>query len=136
MANGTAQAIDAESEAKARYAEEMADALVVSDVRGKILYVNPAAVRFFGYHETQMKGQQVEMLIPERFREHHAKMLRPDFWNDPRHKEMGISRQIFCLTIDGIEIEATASLTPMWLRAGRVVATAIRRLSKLKPQQD
>ena len=47
------------------------DAIVVTDVDGHISAANPAAEQLFGYSETELIGNLVEILIPERFRRQH-----------------------------------------------------------------
>ena len=47
------------------------DAIIVTDINGRISAVNPASEQLFGYSETELIGNLVEMLIPERFRGHH-----------------------------------------------------------------
>lgn len=46
--------------------------LVSVDARGTIRFVNPAAAELFGYELSDMIGQAVEMIIPERLRRAHA----------------------------------------------------------------
>jgi PAS domain S-box-containing protein len=41
------------------------DAIIVSDQRGKMVRVSPAAARLFGYDAAQLVGQSVNMLMPE-----------------------------------------------------------------------
>jgi PAS domain S-box-containing protein len=123
---------------KAGYVDSMSDALVVADVSGKIVFFNPAAEKMFGYAASQIEGQNVKALIPERFHEVHDQHMAR-FWKNPEPREMGADRKIFYVDINKDEIEATASVTPMRIAVpfgqdGRVAATAIRKLSKLKPQ--
>ncbi len=134
VANHVADVAEMQAEIRATYAESMGDALVAADRTGAIVYFNPAAVRLFGYHPLQVLGKQVIVLIPERFRQIHDSHMEM-FWSNPEPREMGVDRRIFLLTIDDAEIEATASITPMWLRQGRVAATAIRKLSKIRAEQ-
>jgi PAS domain S-box-containing protein len=43
----------------------------VSDVAGKIIAWNPAAVRMFGYTEAEALGATLDIITPERFRKRH-----------------------------------------------------------------
>ncbi len=52
------------------------DASVAIDERGKILQVNGAAVKLFGYHRDEMIGQNVIMLMPAAVAEHHDEYLK------------------------------------------------------------
>lgn len=131
IANHVADVAEMQAEIRATYVEVMGDALVAADRSGKIVFFNPAAVKLFGYHPTEVLGKVLTILLPERFREIHDQHME-SFWADPQPREMGVDRRIFLLSKDKAEIEATASITPMWLAQGRVAATAIRRLSKTR----
>ena len=45
------------------------DIFVCTHVDGRIVYVNQAVERLFGYGAAEMTGQDIAMIIPERFRE-------------------------------------------------------------------
>lgn len=49
------------------------DAIVFSDIQGVIRVWNPAATRVFGFTEDEAVGQNLDIIIPERFREAHWK---------------------------------------------------------------
>ena len=63
------------------------DGFVVVDREGKIVLVNLQAERMFGYPRAELIGQQVEMLIPTRFRANHpAHVAR--YTHEPRTRPM------------------------------------------------
>jgi PAS domain S-box-containing protein len=47
------------------------DALVVSDVEGKVIVWNSGAERLFGWSEQEALGQRMDMIVPERLRQRH-----------------------------------------------------------------
>jgi PAS domain S-box-containing protein len=51
--------------------EALADALIVADPSGVIRFWNPAAERLFGFAEAKALGSSLDLIVPERFREHH-----------------------------------------------------------------
>lgn len=56
------------SEARYRAVDQSAnDAMVTIDITGNIVGHNPATARLFGYAETELSGQALTMLLPERF---------------------------------------------------------------------
>ncbi|RYZ01047.1 MAG: PAS domain S-box protein, partial [Alphaproteobacteria bacterium] len=67
--------------------ETMVDGLIVIDEAGIIHYVNPACTVLFKYAREELIGQNVKMLMPSPFREHHDAYLT-------RHRETGVKRII------------------------------------------
>jgi len=51
------------------------DGVIVSDHRGRIIVVNAEAERMFGYSRDELRGERIEVLIPERARPQHAQHL-------------------------------------------------------------
>jgi two-component system cell cycle sensor histidine kinase/response regulator CckA len=57
--------------------EAATDAIITMDEHGTILFANPAAERVFGYSGAELVGQNLTMLMPERYRtQHHGGLER------------------------------------------------------------
>jgi PAS domain S-box-containing protein len=54
-----------------RIIEDMAEAVVVSDRSGTIVFWNRAAETMFGHSAAEATGQSLDLIIPERFRARH-----------------------------------------------------------------
>ena len=63
------------------------DAIVSADNRGNIIFWNEGARKIFGYEEKEVIGKSLSILMPERYREAHAKGMR-------RYSETGEKRVI------------------------------------------
>ena len=48
------------------------DAIVTANSNGVIRQVNSQLTAMFGYHENELIGQPIEVLLPERDRERHV----------------------------------------------------------------
>lgn len=59
------------SELADRILEQTTDALVYSDVEGRIARWNPAAARLFGFGADEAIGRSLDLIIPERLRAAH-----------------------------------------------------------------
>ena len=104
--------------------EAAPNAMVMIDQAGSIVMVNAQAERAFGYARTELVGQPVEMLVPERFRRHHPE-LRKTFFADPRPRLMGAGRDLFGLKKDGSEFPVEIGLNPIETDDGAMVLSAI-----------
>ncbi len=57
--------------ALAALVEQLADAVVIADPSGEIVFWNGAAERVFGWPASEAVGQSLDMIIPERQRRAH-----------------------------------------------------------------
>lgn len=92
--------------------EAAPDAMVVIGMDGRIALVNAQAEKIFGYAREQMLGQEVEMLMPERYRHRHASH-RKDYCAQPKMRPMGAGLELYGLRKDGTEFSVEISLSPL-----------------------
>jgi two-component system sensor kinase FixL len=86
------------------------DGVIVIDTHGRICEFNAAAARLFGYERHEIRGQPVEMLMPEPYRSHHQGYIeRYESSGHPR--VIGVGRELEGLRSDG-------SVFPIWLSIG------------------
>jgi PAS domain S-box-containing protein len=105
------------------------DALIISDANGRILLVNEAAEKLFGYPGSELVGQSVEILVPDHFRETHAEQ-RQGFTESPHPRLMG--SELVARRKDGSVFDAEIALGPMRTDDGLIVFSAIRDISARK----
>ena len=111
--------------------EAAPDAMVIVDQNGRIALVNAQVERLFGYHRAELLGHPVEILMPERFREHHEG-FRDSFIQRPTIRPMGADLELFGLHKHGHEFPVEISLSPLRTEGGQVVSAAIRDVSERK----
>lgn len=110
------------------------DAMVLVDPSGTIVMANHQVEAVFGYAASDLVGQSVEMLIPERLRKSHHGNL-PRFFANPSARRMGSGMSLFGKRKDDTEFDADITLSPVETRHGPVVAAAIRDLTATKQAQ-
>lgn len=88
------------------------DAMLIVDHEGKIVLVNPAVEKLFGFAAAAMLGQTIEMLVPARLRHAHVGQ-RADFFSQPRPRAMGGGAELMALHREGREFPVEVSLSPL-----------------------
>ncbi len=122
--------------------ETAPDATVIVGPDGRIARVNRQAEELFGYRRDELVGQEVEILVPQRFRQSHP-ALRGGFLAAPRARPMGIGLELYAMRRDGSEVPVEISLSPLETNEGVLVSAAIRdvterhrQLEQLRRQRD
>jgi len=101
------------------------DALLVVDGGGRIVFVSDQAERLFEWSRSELIGEQVERLVPERFRPGHP-TLRDGYVQHPMSRPMGAGLDLWARRKDGSEFPAEISLSGFSTGEGEMVAAAIR----------
>jgi PAS domain S-box-containing protein len=115
--------------------ESVPDALIFAFNDGTIIMVNREAEELFGYSRAEMLGREVEMLLPERFRNRHHNFVA-EYFRNPRHRSMGAGTDLYGLTKDGREFPVDISLSPVESDEGLFVIADIRDISERKQAEE
>ena len=124
-----------ESELFRLVVEAAPNAIIVTNSSGEIALVNQQAERLFRYSRDELMGKQVELLIPQRFRQHHPD-LRSHFMADPVTRAMGAGRDLYACTKDGEEIPIEIGLNPIHTPEGTLVLSSIIDISERKAAEE
>src|ERR1700683_1298637 len=86
--------------------------MIVIDARGSIVLVNPQAESMFGYTQTELIGNALEILLPERSRAGHD-AHRQVFFAAPSIRRMGAGLDLTALHKDGTEFPVEIGFNPL-----------------------
>lgn len=102
-------------------------ALLVTGEDGRIIFVNDAAERLFGYRAEQLLGEPVEILMPEAQRERHTD-LRQRYSGKPHSRPLVSGLELTGRRADGTRFRAEISLAPFHTDDGVIVASTVREV--------
>lgn len=111
--------------------DSMPNAVVVVDELGKIVFVNTQTEFLFGYSRDELIGSQIDILVPDRFRDKHP-ALRVGFISNPKARPMGAGRDLFGLRKDGSQFPVEIGLNPIDTNQGLFVIGAIVDITERK----
>ncbi len=110
------------------FIDALPDAIVIVDHGGRIVDLNMQAVGLFGYGRTELLGEPVEVLVPERLRSQHVRQ-RDRYNASPHVRPMGAGMSLFGRRKNGDEFPVEISLGPYQSADGPLVVAAIRDLT-------
>ena len=117
------------------FVDAIPDAVAIVDERGRIVLVNKQTEKLFGYAATELTGQPIEILIPERFRQNHPHH-RKSFEQNPRARPMGTGLDLFGLRKNHSEFPVEISLSPLKTRTNVMAIAAIRDVTERKEREE
>jgi len=115
--------------------ESTPDAMIIVNSEGKIILINKLAEQTFGYAREEMIGQDLELLIPHRFRAGHNQYLA-NYRAAPHVRPMGSDIELWGLRKDGSEFPAEISLNPMETEEGLLILCTHRDITERKNMEQ
>jgi PAS domain S-box-containing protein/diguanylate cyclase (GGDEF)-like protein len=107
----------------------MPDASLLVNPDGRIIAVNAAAERMFGFDRGEFLGRTVGSLIPERFRPAHA-VQSTAYLLQARPRAVGVGLDLHALRKDHSEFPVEISLGPLATDKGNFVLCIVRDISQ------
>lgn len=118
--------VEAELTARARaILDTSVDAIITINAHGTVESFNPAAERIFGFAESEVVGQSINMLMPSPYREEHDGYLQ-SYRETGRRRIIGIGREVTGQRKDGTTFPMELAVSETWIE-GRALFTGIVR---------
>lgn len=93
--------------------------LITMDSKGTVILFNPAAEKIFQYQAEEVVGQNIKMLMPEPYHEHHDQYLK-NYLETGIRKVIGIGREVLGKRKDG-------SVFPLRLTVGEMQVDGVNQ---------
>jgi PAS domain S-box-containing protein len=108
------------------------DAIISVDSSQRVLLFNHGAEKMFGYTATELLGQPIDLLLPQRFAHAHRKYVQ-DFAKSPEvSRTMAQRREVFGRRKDGREFPAEASISKLKLGEEVIFTVILRDITERK----
>jgi diguanylate cyclase (GGDEF)-like protein/PAS domain S-box-containing protein len=103
------------------------EAIILTDEAGRIVMANAQTQKLFGYHEGELIGQPIEILLPDRLRTQHRD-------HRERYGPAGVVRAMDLLALrkDGSEFPVDVSIGTLGRENGRLTVSAVRDITERK----
>jgi len=112
------------------------DGIITIDHNQRIMLFNPAAERMFGYSAQEMAGQPLERLLPERFREAHARHVRAFAQTGTTARRMGMLGRLSGMRADGQEFPIEASISATSIDDEHYLTVILRDVSERERTEE
>jgi PAS domain S-box-containing protein len=100
--------------------DALVDAVIITDVNGKIILFNKKAEEIFGYKYSELKGKEITVLVPPRSAEMHGKCVS----------------DIYAMRKDGSEIPVEVSFSKLEIEGETYIAAIVRDITQRKQIEE
>ena len=113
-----------------------ADAIISVDEHQRIVMYNEAAERVFGWLRDEVLGKPLDVLLPERFGEHHRRHFQGFAAGSETARKMGTrATEIFALRKSGEEFPADATISKLDTGGAQLFTVILRDTTEQKRAQ-
>jgi PAS domain S-box-containing protein len=109
--------------------------IIMIDAKGKIISINPSAVRMFGYSPDEVIGQNVKMLMPEPDQGRHDGYLA-SYQPKSESRVIGHGRELEGLTKSGRTFPMELTVTEASFQQDRIFVGLVRDISERKRVEE
>jgi PAS domain S-box-containing protein len=111
------------------------DGIIAIDETGKVLDANSSVERIFGFAPDEIIGQNVNVLMPQPFRDEHASYLER-YLETGKKRIIGIGREVRGRRRDGESFPLYLAVSEGYIEHQRVFTAFIRDLEQLRDTEE
>jgi PAS domain S-box-containing protein len=115
--------------------ESAAQGILAINADGILVLVNAAAEKMFGYRASELIGQPLELLIPEKSRNRHLEN-QTAFFANPRNRPMGIGLDLEAQRKDGGRFPVEVGLNHVDTSEGRLGVAFVSDITERKSAEE
>ncbi|MGA9589193.1 MAG: PAS domain-containing sensor histidine kinase [Salegentibacter sp.] len=115
--------------------EAASEGIIVVNATQQIIAANSAAERMFGYIPGELEGQQLEVLIPQRYHSQHGQHFE-HFLEHSESRSMGHGRDLYGVKKNGENFPVEAGLNPFTIEGEDYVMSLIIDITVRKETQQ
>jgi PAS domain S-box-containing protein len=116
--------------------DNVADAIIGLDDSGRIEAINSSGAAMFGYQVDELKGRNVDILMPDSHRDEHQGYLQRYLQSGRSDPLGGLSREYFGLRKDGSTFPISLSVNEFFENERRMFIGRIRDVTESKRSED
>ncbi|MBN2107909.1 MAG: PAS domain S-box protein [Deltaproteobacteria bacterium] len=135
LSNKKAQSLQAALERFRAVAETTPDGIIETDRAGNIIYWNRGAEKIYGYREDEILGKQIELLLPERFRQASAQK-RESFFETGFSSSEGKTFEATGIKKDGREFPVEISFAVWKGEDSSLFSAVVRDITNRKKAEE
>jgi PAS domain S-box-containing protein len=111
--------------------EASPNALILVDSQHKIIYANNNTQELFQYSKKELYGKAIEMLIPQKNRSSHTKLVH-EYMQSPQTRMMGQGRDLYALKKDQSKFPVEIGLTLLNVKNQNFILATITDITERK----
>jgi len=112
------------------------DCIITVDSAFRVRMINPAGARMFGHGQADVVGRNLDMLLPERFRASHMKMMERFSQTGETTRVMGRQTLVFGLRSTGEEFPAEASISRVRIEGEDLLTVILRDVTERQRAEE
>ena len=115
--------------------EAISEGVIIVDEHQTIVATNSASESMFGYDKGELKGQPLNILIPQQYRGNHGGHFS-SFMKHSQKRQMGRGRDIYGVKKDGAMFPVEAGLSPFQIYGKTFVMALVMDITVRKKAEQ